>query len=249
MRKWQKINLVTFAIIVIILTSLLYTLGRMNFSSPFGKPWQLLPSVHEDSLSQKYLDDYQILNHKPLVMHFFDSSRVNIFILVDAWGVPLDEMSLEKELNPFAKASHVYALHQRLANRTKHAERVEFRSGPENKLYMFGGDSLEYSRPILVNEIGFKRTLFCQKCDDRAMITKIDSLLENDASQMIAWTTQSSRSGDKDSLLKSLNMIANFAMRHPDVRVVVQGTHRPVLCNSEVRNSYKSHWVPVVILN
>ena len=81
------------------------------------------------------------------------------------------------------------------------------------------------------------------------MIVKVDSLLKNDSLKFIAWTTQSSRGGDKDSLRKSLKLIANLALRHPDVLFVVQGTHRPVLCSSEIRNSYKSHWVPAVILN
>jgi hypothetical protein len=146
-------------------------------------------------------------------------------------------------------APHIFALHKRLANRTKHAERVEFRTDCKNKIYLFGGDSTEYNRPTLLKEIGYERTLFCQKCDDKTMITKIDSLLEIDSLQLIVWTTQSSRSGDRDSLHKSLNQIANLATRHSDVQFVIQGAHRPVLCDSGTRNTYKSHWVPTVILN
>ncbi len=249
MKKWQKINLILFAVVIVFFVSLAYTFGAMNFSNPFGKPWHLQPSVHEDSLSQKYLDDYQIMTQKSLMNQFYDSTRMNVFILVDAWGVPVDETVLEKDLEPFAEMPRIYALHQRLANRTKHAERVEFRAGYENKIYLFGGDSTEYDRPSLVREIGYGRSLFCQKCSDDVMAVRLDSLLENDSLQMIAWTTQSSRSGDRDSLHKSLKLIANLAVRHPDILFVVQGTHRPILCNSEVRNLYKSHWVPAVILN
>jgi hypothetical protein len=116
-------------------------------------------------------------------------------------------------------------------------------------MYLFGGDSLEYNRPELVGEIGFKKTLFCQNCGDEVMAAKIDSLLDNDSLEFIAWTTQSSRGGDKDSLHKSLTLIADLTARHPEVNFVVQGSHRPVLCSPETRNSYKFHWVPVVILN
>ena len=249
MKKFQKINLIAFVIFVFIVSSLVYVLGTMDFSSPFGKPWHLLPSIHEDSLSQKYLAEYRILNHKSLFEQLHSASRKNVFILVDAWGVPVQESVLENEFGYFTKVPHMFALHQRLGNRDQHAERVEFRNALEDKMYLFGGDSLEYLRPSLVSGIGFERMLFCQNCNDKVMIAKIDSLLEIDSLKFVAWTTQSSRGGDKDSLHKSLKLIADLALRHSDVHFVVQGTHRPVLCNSEVRNSYKSHWVPVVILN
>lgn len=249
MKKWQKINLILFAIAIISLASLVYTLGTTNFSSPFNKPWHLLPSVHEDSLSQKYVRDYKILDQKPLLKQLYDSSHTNVFILVDAWGVPIKENFLEQDFEYFMNAPHIFALHKRLANRTKHAERVEFRTDYGNKIYLFGGDSTEYNRTALLKEIGFERTLFCQKCNDNIMIAKIDSLLEIDSLQLIVWTTQSSRSGNRDSLHKSLEQIANLALHHSDVQFVVQGAHRPILCDPETRNAYKSHWVPTVILN
>ena len=249
MNKWQKINLILFLTLILITASLVYVLGKTNFTAPFDKPWHLSPSVHEDSLSQEYLKKYQIFNHKPLKTQVFDSSRTNIFILVDAWGVPIQESKLKEEFAFFENMPHKFALHQRLGNRNKYAERAEFRGGPENKIYLFGGDSSEYNRPKLVGEIGFDKMLFCQKCNDSVMLAKIDSLLENDSLKMIAWTTQSSRMGNIDSLHKSLKWIANFAEQHSNVQIVVQGSHRPVLGPPDVRNSYKSHWVPVVILN
>jgi len=249
MRKWQTINLVVFLVLVIATSTMVYVLERTSFSLPVEKPWHLSPSVHEDSLSQRYLDEYKILGKKSLRRQLYDSSRTNVFILVDAWGVPVQETVLEDEFAYFAKSPHVFALHQRLGARNIHAERVEFRDGPENEIYLFGGDSLEYDRPQLVGEIGFKRTLFCQNCGDAKMVAAVDSLLENDSLRFIAWTTQSSRGGNKDSLHKSLKLIADLTARHPEVNFVVQGSHRPVLCSPEIRNSYKFHWVPVVILN
>ncbi len=249
MRKWQVVNLLLFLVLVLATSTMVYVLGKKDFSVPVEKPWHLLPSVHEDSLSQEYLERYRVLDKKALRFQVYDSSRTNVFIMVDAWGVPIQESVLEEEFAYFEKLPHTFALHQRLGARNKHAERVEFRDGPENKMYVFGGDSLEYNRPTLVSKIGFKKTLFCQNCGDEVMVAKIDSLLENDSLQWITWTTQSSRSGDKDSLHKSLKLIADFAMLHPDVQIIVQGSHRPVLCTPEVRNSYKYHWVPVAILN
>lgn len=249
MKKWQKINLIFFSSIIVFLSSLAYVFNGIDFTSPFGKPWHLQPSVHEDSLSQRLLDKYVILNHQSLFKQLYDSTKTNVFILIDAWGVPTDEKMLDTDFDVFVKLPHWKIIHQRLANRTKHAELVEFRNNLQNKIYLFGGDSLEYNRNRYIHEIGYESVHFCSYCKDATIITKIDSLLENDFHQMIAWTTQSARSGDRDSLRKTLTLIADFAKRHPDIQIVVQGTHRPVLCESKVRNSYKSHWVPAVVLN
>ena len=168
---------------------------------------------------------------------------------MDAWGVPIQESKLEREFAYFEMNSHKFAIHQRLRNYNKHAETVEFRGATQNKIYLFGGDSTEYHRPSWVKDIGFEKTLFCQKCGDEMILSKIDSLLVDDSFKFIAWTTQSSRDGDEDRLHKSLYLLANFAKQHPNVQFVIQGTHRPVLVDSKIRNSYKSHWVPVVLLN
>lgn len=249
MNKWKKLNVIFFLILSVVSASLVYILGTMNFTSPFGKPWHLSPSVHEDSLSQVYLDNFVRLDNKSLLRQYLDSGRTNVFILVDAWGVPIQESKLMEEFSVFDSVPHIYALHQRLANRTKHAERVEFRNATDSSIYLFGGDSMEYGRLDYLRELGLKENLFCQHCSDSAMITKIDSILASDSLRLIAWTTQSSRGGNQDSLLNSLKKIAKFAKEHPEVSIVVQGTHRPVLTTSEIRNSYKSHWVPAVILN
>jgi hypothetical protein len=247
MNRGEKMNLTAFVILVVLGVSFYYPLTWITGS--LEKPWHLQPSVHEDSLSQGYLDNYQILNHNSLLSQVFDSLRTNVFILIDAWGVPIRESIIKENFGYFESIPHTFALHQRLANRNKHAEEIEFQNSVSNSIYLFGGDSLEYNRNLYIKKIGFEKALFCNKCTDELMISKIDSLLANNSSKFIAWTTQSSRSGDNDSLRKSLKRIADFAERHPDIQIVVQGTHRPVLCDAKVRNTYKSHWVPVMILN
>ena len=126
---------------------------------------------------------------------------------------------------------------------------MEFRNASSGNVYLFGGDSTEYDRLAYIKEIGFNKMVFCQNCNDSVMISKLDSALASDTLKLVAWTSQSSRLGDRDSLRGALQRITDFAKRHPELRVIVQGTHRPVLGTSETRNAYKSHWVPVVILN
>ncbi len=249
MCQWMKLNLICFLIAVFGITSLVYVLETTDFTGAFCKPWHLQQTIHEDSLSQEYLNQYIVYNYRPLHLQLFDSSRTNVFILVDAWGVPVHESKLEGEFALFEKNSHKFALHQRLRNHNKHAEMVEFRGVTQNKIYLFGGDSMEYDRSASSSAMGFERHLFCQKCEDRIMLQKIDSLIENKSAQLIAWTTQSSRLGNADSLCVSLKMIADLALRYPNVQFVVQGTHRPNLGNPAIRKLYKSHWVPVAVLN
>ena len=249
MRKYQKINLILFLCIIVI-TSVLVYISEMVIPPIFqNKPWHLQPTVHEDSLSFDYKSLYKILGKQSVSKQFKDSTRPQIVILVDAWGVPVQESVLAEDFSIFKDIPHIYSIHQRLANRTKHAERVEFRNDVSENIYLFGGDSMEYNRPEYIREMGFSKTLFCQHCSNRAMLEKIDSVLVQDSLKFVAWTTQSSRTGDRESLLHSLQLIANFAKKHPEAMIIVQGTHRPILGAPEVRRSYKAHWVPAVVLN
>lgn len=249
MKQWQKINLISFLMLLFLTCSIVYLGERMNMSSPYEKPWHLLPSIHEDSLSQKYKDDYVILDKRKISLRYIDSSRARVLILVDSWGVPVQEDLLKEDLSVFEDIPHVYALHQRLANRTKHAEMTEYRNTPASSVYLFGGDSAEYNRKQYINELGFGDALFCHYCGDSIMLHKIDSLLCADSLTNIAWTTQSSRSGNRDSLHIALKRIAQLVKSYPNVLFIIQGTHRPILGMPKTRNAYKSHWVPTVILN
>lgn len=249
MTKWQKINIVCFLFFVFFACGFVYVFEKTSMSTPFEKAWHLQPSVHEDSLSEIYRNEYLVLDKRRLLLQVGDSLRPQLLILVDAWGVPIQERLLQEDFAIFEDIPHTYALHQRLANRTKHAEMVEYRNNQRSNVFLFGGDSLEYNRTTYIKEIGFEKVIFCQYCSDSVMIGKIDSILTVDSLRLIAWTTQSSRTGDRDSLHRTLALVSTFAKSHPNIQIVVQGTHRPILGNPEVRNSYKAHWVPVVILN
>ena len=165
MNKWRQINILLFAIFVVVSTSIMYFLGA-DFLGKQEKPWHLQPSVHEDSLSQKYLSTYSILDKNRLIDQWSSTGQKRVIILVDGWGVPIDENVLQQEFSLFENIPHKFAIHQRLANRTKHAELVEFRNNDTTSIYIFGGDSLEYGRTEYIPTLGFKEALFCQKCND-----------------------------------------------------------------------------------
>ncbi len=250
MKRWQIINLIAFLILIFATVFLIYILGKMDLIGPFGKPWHLLPAVHEDSLSATYKGSYQIMGKTPLRATLLDTTKTNVFILIDAWGVPVDENILALDLKEFETLPHKFALHRRLANYTSHAEHAEFRNNFASNVFLFSGDSLQFNRQEYIPSLGFLNSIFCNDCGNSVIINQIDSiLLEPEHPQFVAWTARASTVGDHSEIRQALSQIADLAKRHPEVRFVVQGTHRPVLCGPEIRNSYKAHWVPVAILN
>lgn len=249
MKKFQRVNLTIFLCLIALTSIFFYISEKTIFSQPLDKPWHLQPTVHEDSLTDKYKTQYKILGKQRLSQQLGDTARVQVYILVDAWGVPVDEALLAEDFSAFADLPHTFALHQRLANRTKHAELTEFRNSIPGSIYLFGGDSLEYGRTEYIPQAGFAKSIFCQHCSDSVMLNKVDSLLQADSLKFIAWTSQSSRTGDRDSLHLALKRIADFARIHPEILFIVQGTHRPTLGTPEARKSCKAHWVPAAVLN
>ena len=248
MSKWRQINILLFIVFVAISTSIMYFLGA-DFWGKQEKPWHLQPSVHEDTLSYKYLSTYSILGKERLIDQWADSSKTHVIILIDGWGVPTNETNLQQFFSLFESIPHKFALHQRLANRTKHAELVEYRQKDSASIFLFGGDSLEYDRKQYISTLGFKELLFCQKCSDSIMIEKLDSLLALKKYSTIAWTSQDAKYGDTNILHLSLDKISALATKYSDIQFIIQGTHRPILGEPTTRRQHKSHWVPSVLLH
>lgn len=221
-----------------------FTRDRLDFER---YPWHMMPWKNQDSLSTEYLQKYEIQSDTVAFVLKDDAERT-VFIQVDAWGVPFDKSLLDEQLIVFENPK--VFLHWRILNQTKHVEQHELKDRTQNGVYFFGGDSLEYNRKSYLSGLGFTDLNFCQACSDEVMVGKLDSALsvENPAAVM-AWTTQSSRVGEIADIKISLKLIAELAKKHPDVKFVVQGTHRPILGTPETRKKYYAHWVPVVVLN
>lgn len=221
-----------------------FTRDRLDFER---YPWHVMPWKNQDSLSTEYLQKYEIQSDKVAFDLKENADRI-VFIQVDAWGLPLDESLLSEELSVFKNAKAF--IHWRIRNQTKQVELLELNNRSKSGVYFFGGDSLEYGRKAYIPDLGFVQMVLCQNCSDGIMASKLDSaLLAEDPVAVMAWTTQSSRVGVEADIRKSLKLIADLATKHPDVKFVVQGTHRPILGTPETRKKYYAHWVPVVVLN
>ena len=259
MSRLQKIGLVAFVAFVAFVVTFSY-LTKSQFIKMPEKPWHMQPFIDADSLTEGYVSKYELLDRRKLIGQFADSSRVTVSILVDAWGVPFSESLLAEDFAIFKDVPHREFLHQRLANRTRHAEFAELRTPgdstrPHDGVYLFGGDSLEYGRNLYIDSLGYGMRLFCQECPDSVMAATLDSVLTSVAGdpaspvKNVAWTTQGSRDGDRAKLHATLRLVADVARRHPEACFIVQGTHRPILGDPKIRRESFAHWVPAVVIN
>lgn len=248
MNKKQKASLALFIIFIFvsIVISNMIAVGAFEMSS---KPWQMQADIDENVLTQNYLDEFKILEKARVSEKNSGITVKYVNILVDAWGVPFNIVEMREDLAMFGAVPHKQYLHKRIANRTRHAEFVELRNSAGNGVYLFGGDSLEYGRNLYIDSLGYSEKVFCQRCEDKVMFNKLDSILQNGNFYFLAMTTQDSREGLREKLHGTLTLIAALAKKYPDVHFVVQGTHRPILGDPNIRRKHFAKWVPLVILN
>lgn len=268
MTKFPKIGFGLFAAFVAFAIVFSYLISAQYIKTG-DKPWHMQPFIDADSLTAEYAGNYELLGKGQLFRRFADSTRTTVNILVDAWGVPFEPQLLREDFAVFKDVPHKEYLHYRLVNRTRHAEFAELRIywqvrdsaelsdsiAPHNAIYLFGGDSLEYGRNLYIDSLGYAEHVFCQKSPDSVMAATLDSVLAavagDSASPVknVAWTTQGSRDGDRAKLHATLRLVADVARKHPEVRFIVQGTHRPILGDPKIRRESFAHWVPAVVLN
>ena len=245
--KMRNLNLILFLLFLVGIISL-RILCVNDYLSHSGNPWHLVP-FGVDSLSEKYKENYVVLNHQKLVSHLQDTTRMTVEILIDGWGVPYDEKMLEQDFSSFKQKGAIFAMHRRLLGHTLHAENVEYRAGFSGGTFLMQGDSLTCSQRADSSYWEFKRGFCCVNCGDAKMITIIDSLLSDSAQVKIGWTVHSTREGDRETLHEVLRRLSDVASRHPDVQFIIQGTHRPILGTPETRRKYLAPWVPAVFIN
>lgn len=104
---------------------------------------------------------------------------------------------------------------------------------------------------------------------DRESAALLDSLLsaQDFALRFIAWTTLDTKfplqgfmdpykinvaaldSAYTERLTGTLQLIANLANKHPEVRFIVQGDHNPILSPLKFQEKFYKRWVPFVVFN
>ena len=143
-----------------------------------------------------------------------------------------------------------------------------FRAQGVKTQFVYGGDSLVQMRNKYIRNVGFDEAFYGARAD-RESVALLDSLLivQDTALRFIAWTTLDTKfplQGFKDPyridvaavdsayterLAGTLQLVANLAKKHPDVRFIVQGDHNPILSPLKFQEKFYKRWVPFVVLN
>lgn len=171
--------------------------------------------VQRKEISAEFRKKYSVTDSVSITRDYIDTSRNNVVVLVESWGVPLDIKRFEDELRAFNGINKVIVgIHNRLYSRTRTAEREDLiyvirrdSTGrdttflPEvlaeagfNTMFFFGGDSLEQRRFKYIPNMGFDKAIYGGELDDVSIVLKIDSVLSDTTQKhFIAWTTRDTK--------------------------------------------------------
>ena len=179
--------------------------------------------VARDSLPESFRAKYFTTDSATITRGFVDSTRTNVLVLVESWGVPLDMNRFAKQLQVFDGISNQVGAHHRMYSRTRTAEREDLiysvlrdstgrrdtvflpqvlRAQGVKTQFVYGGDSLVQMRNKYIRNVGFEETFFgisansgVEPRTDRESAALLDSLLsaQDSALRFIAWTTLDTR--------------------------------------------------------
>lgn len=171
-------------------------------------------------ISEDFRKKFIVTDSVTITRDFVDTTRNNVIILVESWGVPLNMQRFEKLLGALNDIKTIVGIHNRMYSRTRTAEREDLiytihrdSTGRDTiflpkvlngigykTAFLFGGDSLEQWRYKYIKNIGFSETIYGKslnggdRLNDLQMITKMDSILADTTQKhFVAWTTADTR--------------------------------------------------------
>lgn len=181
-------------------------------------------------LSDSFHNKNNVTDSVAITKYHIDTSRSNVIVLVESWGIPMDSVKFNKELAVFDEILEDRGIHFRMYSRTRTAEREDLLDsawrdsiGRRDSLFMpnkfvslgyktsflFGGDSTIQWRYKYIRNIGFQNAIWTDfTTADVVMVAKIDSLLNQPDSvkQFIAWTTRDTRFPISDDPVECENL-------------------------------------------
>ena len=161
-----------------------------------------------------FKDKYIVTDSASITRNFVDTTRSNVIILIESWGVPLDINRFDKQLKIFDGKIAAAGSHHRMYSRTRTAEREDLiheihrdSSGHRDTTFLpqifteknckttffFGGDSLKHQRFKYIHNLGFEDIHFIEKSSDAEIANQIDDLLNDSLKHFIAWTTRDTK--------------------------------------------------------
>ena len=172
--------------------------------------------VQRSEIANDFHNKFKVIDSVTITRDYIDTTRNNVIILVESWGVPLDIQRFKEQLKTFNTPT-VVGIHNRMYSRTRTAEREDLiqsitrdtitrkrdtiflpkvlSSKGYKTTFLFGGDSLELQRYKYIKNIGFSDAYYGKNTNnsvlnDVKVISKIDSILTDTTQKhFIAWTT------------------------------------------------------------
>ena len=166
--------------------------------------------IQRKEIAEEYRNKYLVTDSVTITRDYIDSSRNNVIILVESWGVPLELSRFNRQINIFDGIATTVGIHNRMYSRTRTAEREDliyeihrdttsrdttflpkvFSKAGFRTIFLFGGDSLEQWRYKYISNIGFRESIYGKGISDNKMIAKIDSIIKDSTQKkFIVWTT------------------------------------------------------------
>ena len=193
-----------------------------QFSIPLYLAQQKQP-VDRGYLSKDFRSRYNATDSVTITKRYVDTTRSNVVVLVESWGIPMDTVKFNEEFAVFWGVPRKHGVRPRKFSRTYTAEREDLldstwrdSSGVLDSVFMpkrfaalghkttflFGGDSTIQWRHKYIRKIGFQNAVWMDSVTaDEVIAATIDSILnvKCDSSdvcwnrQFIAWTTRDTR--------------------------------------------------------
>lgn len=167
------------------------------------------PAPRND-LPESFKAKYFTTDSATITRGFIDSTRTNVLVLVESWGIPLDSNRFAEQLRIFDGIPKQTGAHHRMYSRTRTAEREDLiylairdSNGHRDTVFLpqvlhaqgiktafiYGGDSLEHMRNKYIRNAGFEETFFGTSANsgveprtDRESAALLDSLLSDTGS-------------------------------------------------------------------
>ncbi len=215
-----KFNTICFILFI----SLILHLAALNYYA--AQPLAQFPTidylertapkpVQRTEIADNFKKNYIVTDSVTITRNYIDTTRDNVIILVESWGVPLDINRFENQLEIFDEVKTTAGIHNRMYSRTRTAEREDliqtitrdstgrrdttflpktFATNGYNTTFFLGTDSLEHRRFEYIRNIGFTEALYNNGLDDAVMISKIDTILADTTQKhFITWTTRDTK--------------------------------------------------------
>lgn len=221
---WQIKSFHLRAIIFILFTTLIIHLAAQNqyAAQPLAQFTtidyleRIAPKpAQRKNITEEFKNKYTVTDSVSITRNYIDTTRNNVVILVESWGIPLEINRFEKQLKFFNGLKITSGIHNRMYSRTRTAEREDLiyeihrdtamhrdtafipqhlaRTNIETT-YLFGGNIQEHQRTKYIYNIGFKNVFFGDSLNDVIIANKLDSILTDSTQKhFIAWTTRDTK--------------------------------------------------------